>query len=104
MEKLLEACHKGDFKTALQLISQGADPKSARDRCGWTPLHCACQEGNLNFINTLVEKHSCDVECKTSGDYFDVRLAECIQLAECIHTPCGSTPLHVACRYVIDVM
>ena len=81
--RLLEACDRGNFSRALRLISQGADPKSARDRWGLTPLHWACQEGNLSFIKTLVEKHSCDVECMTL---------------------CGSTPLHVACRYVIDVM
>ena len=84
-ERLLQACAEGDFSRARQLISQGADPKSTKDVYGWTPLHWACKEGNLSFIKTLVEKHSCDLESKTSVYYF---------------FPPGSTPLHLACWYV----
>ena len=84
------ACERGDFSRALQLISQGADPKLARDWWGWTPLHRACNKGNLSFIKTLVEKHSCDIECKAWRHGGMI--------------PVGSTPLHVACRYVTDVI
>ena len=91
--ELLEACdhEEGDFSRALQLISQGVDPKSARDWKNWTPLHFACKKGNLRVVKTLVEEYSCDFECKTSF-YWSGRY----------YIPAGSTPQHVACRY--DVM
>ena len=94
--RLWEAGQRGDISEALQQIFRGADPKSDMRRSfwGWTPLHLACEEGNLSFIKTLVETHSCDVERKTSRSFL-IRGGE---------IPAGSTPLHVACWYVIDVM
>ena len=87
---LLEACEKGDFETAGQLISQ-VQPGigSAWDGNGWTPLHWACWHGDLTFVKTLVEDHSCDPKCKTTKERSDNNVVA------------GTTPLHLACRYVI---
>ena len=86
----MNACEKGDFDRARQLISKGCDPKSAMDGWGKTPLHWGCWHGDLSFVRTLVEDHSCDAESGTTdgrviGDYY---------------MSAGSTPLHVASRYV----
>ena len=94
--ELLRACERGDFSGAFQMISQGADPKSARDGGGWTPLHYACEKGNLSFVKTLVEKFNCDFECKSSSDHF--------YFGGYYDIPAGSTPLHMACRYVANAL
>ena len=90
-DNLLQACKDGDFNRALQLIQQGCNPKSVRekdylwsfsvfDNSGYTPLHYACKKGgDLGFVKTLVETYSCDPQCKSRW---------------------GETPLHVACWYV----
>ena len=81
-EKLLQACRKGDFNRALQLIQQGCNPKSVRDNdyYDFTPLHYACEKGgDLGFVKTLVETYFCDPQCRSK---------------------LGSIPLHLACWYV----
>jgi ankyrin repeat protein len=88
--KVMLACREGNFKTALQLIRDGVNPNLSRDEDGWSPLHYACKEGNLHFIVTLVQKYGCDLEYQTLHTR---REGDCIIRA-------GSTPLHVACRYV----
>ena len=86
----MNACVKGDFGRARQLISQGCNPKSARDWADVTPLHWGCWWGDLSFVRTLVEDHSSDPDPRTTdrsviGDYY---------------MSAGSTPLHVASRYI----
>ena len=88
--ELLSACKEGNFSRALQLVRDGVNPKLSEDEDGWSPLHYACKKGNLPFVVTLVEDYGCDLECKTS---LTQREGDCIIRA-------GSTPLHVACRYV----
>ena len=92
-------CDTGDFDRARQLISQGYNPKSAKDSGGWTPLHWGCWWGDLSFVRTLVEDHSCDPESRTTstpgwtligGQYWSASH----------YMSAGSTPLHVASQYV----
>ena len=81
-KKVLQACRKGDFNLALQLIQQGCNPKSVidKDYYDFTPLHHACEKGgDLGFVKTLVETYSCYPQCRSNW---------------------GHTPLHVACWYV----
>ena len=76
--ELLEACRNGNFDAALQLIFEGhCDPRTVSDQTGWTPLHYACKAGNLEFVRTLVERYSCDPQCRTHD---------------------GQAPLHMACK------
>ena len=91
-EELVWACKEGDFSAAGELISKGADPNSARDGWGWSPLHYACKKGKISFVKTLVEKYSCDCQCKSSDTHWKHGI------------PGGSTPLHLACRYVIELL
>ena len=86
----MNACQKGDFDRVRQLISQGCNPKSAKGSGGWTPLHWGCWHGDLSFVRTLVEDHSCDPKSGTTdwgliGGYY---------------TRAGTTPLHMASWYV----
>ena len=79
-KNLLQACREGNFNLARQLIRQGCNPKSVREKNnGSTPLHYACEKGNLGFVKTLVETYSCDPQCKSERH---------------------GTPLHLACGYV----
>ena len=88
----MDACEKGDFDRARQLISQGCNPKSTRDRWGKTPLYWSCWHGDLSFVRTLVEDHSCDPK---SGTAYGDR----IMIGYYYMSP-GSTPLHMASWYV----
>ena len=74
---LLQACRRGDFNLALQLIQQGCNPKSVREKDFpyYTPLHNACEMGDLGFVKTLVETYSCDPQCKSGWDRTPLHLA-----------------------------
>lgn len=47
-----------------------------RDQEGWTVLHCACNQGNLNIVKYLVEKKFINVNVKdTRKNYTGLQLA-----------------------------
>ena len=45
---------QGDEATVRELVGEGANPNT-RDHAGWTPLHEACQHGNLGAVEALLE-------------------------------------------------
>ncbi len=76
---LAEACSKGDYELADQLIAAGSDPVTSRaGYFSWSPLHYAAKQGKLSFAQMLISQYGCHpmVEDKE-----------------------GRTPLHVACQH-----
>ena len=68
----------GDGGELLGLLRGGREPRLARTEHGFTLLHHACINGWLDFVKSLIHKHSCDPHAVTRY---------------------GVTPLHLACRY-----
>jgi len=62
---LLEGCREGDFNKVRLAINFGADVK-AKDNDGWTPLHFASKEDNIEIAKLLIEKGA-DVGAKVDG-------------------------------------
>ena len=76
MADFLSVCRRGDFDAAVRILSlEKINPRTLKDEDGLTPLHCACESGNVQLVRILIQKYHCDPESK------------------------GLTPLHVACRY-----
>ena len=79
MADFLSVCKGGDFYAAVRILSlEKINPRTLRDDYGSTPLHNACQSGNVQLVRILIQKYHCDPESKGF---------------------LGLTPLHEACRY-----
>jgi ankyrin repeat protein len=58
---------KSYVKIVKRLIDMGADIE-ARNRWGYSPLHCACKEGHVDIVKLLMERGA-DIEATTNyGD------------------------------------
>ncbi len=68
-------CIKGDFNIVINLVVYARSSISCANKAGLTPLHCACQSGNMELVEWLV----------TNGAGLE---AVCQK---------GKTPLHYAC-------
>ena len=53
---LYEAVKKGQKDEILQLLNEGISPNIKDSYFGWTPLHWAASQGQLETISTLLEK------------------------------------------------
>ena len=81
------ACQSKDFDIAVRILSSKRfNPRwlSLKDEYSCTPLHYACQSGNVQLVRILIEKYHCDRESK--GGMLE------------------TTPLHEACRYKFPVV
>ena len=76
---LAEACSRGDYEFAKELMASGSDPVTSRSGYfNWAPLHYTAKQGKLDFAQILITQYNCHpmVEDKE-----------------------GCTPLHVACQH-----
>jgi len=77
--RLAEACSRGDYEQAQQLMASGLDPVTSRaGYFNWCPLHYTAKQGKLDFARVLISQYDCNpmVEDKE-----------------------GRTPLHIACQH-----
>ena len=77
--RLAEACSRGDYELAQQLMASGLDPVASRaGYFNWCPLHYTAKQGKLDFARVLISQYGCNpmVEDKE-----------------------GRTPLHIACQH-----
>jgi ankyrin repeat protein len=70
------ACRAGHLGMVELLIREKADINKS-DANGYTPLHIAAEEGNLELAKLLIARAKADVSCVTPG---------------------GQSPLHLACK------
>ena len=73
---LVKACEAGEFESAHELLSQGADVNFVRQPFGWTPLTSALFGKHQRLVQLLLDTPDIDVDMPNSG---------------------GMTPLHMAC-------
>ncbi|EEF36691.1 protein VAPYRIN [Ricinus communis] len=66
-DSLCIAARKGDVRTILKLIENGA-AINGRDQHGWTALHRAAFKGNVEVVRTLIDK-GIDVDAKDEDGY-----------------------------------
>lgn len=57
IHKIIESKKSDKYEVLKNLILMGADPNT-KDSNGWTPLHYACQSGDLEAVKILVESNS----------------------------------------------
>lgn len=76
MDKLIEACIRGNFDDVQQLLETKKLDPAKKDSKGWSPLHYASQYGHEEIVSLLLEKDY-NPEIRTHGD--------------------RSTSLHLAC-------
>ena len=82
MADFLSVCRRGDFDAAVRILSlEKINPRTLKDADGLTPLHCACESGNVQLVRILIQKYHCDPESKGLA-YLGY-----------------GTPLYTACRY-----
>ena len=48
------ACTKDNLPTVRTLVSSGAS-LNLRNKDGWTPLHVACRQGNVDIVRYLLD-------------------------------------------------
>ena len=87
MADFLSVCKRGDFDAAVRILSlEKINPRTLKDGDGLTPLHYACESGNVQLVRSLIQKYHCDPERK--GSWYQ---------GNC-------TPLHTACRYELSML
>ena len=59
---LLDTCQKGDFDSALQLLSEVADHPVIVGYDQLTPLHYACMHGRQDVLEKLVSQYGYDIQ------------------------------------------
>lgn len=82
------ACIKNDALKVKQLLAAGGDANST-DYAGWTPLHEACNHGNLESVRELLKSRQPVLEINSEDD-------PCRVLNLLSAPKCGTTPLHDA--------
>lgn len=70
----------GELKEVEKLLSEGTDPNTA-DEEGYSALHAAAENGNLDIVKLLVEKGA-DVQHKT--EFTALQLAEMAEQDEIV--------------------
>ncbi|XP_048244964.1 ankyrin-3-like isoform X2 [Haliotis rufescens] len=87
---LHKAASLGDIRRMHLLIDQGEFVASTDDR-GWTPLHCACENGHGEAVAVLVSRRKGDVQKRAKLTlYSPIMDTKYAYLA-------GILPLHIAC-------
>jgi len=76
------AAVEGQLEVITFLVEKKKAPIDAKDRDGWTPLHCACHSGHLEAVDKLVA-YGANVNIATSN---------------------GSLPLHYFVRIPTQVL
>jgi ankyrin repeat protein len=71
---LWEGCESGDYNKVRLAINFGADV-GAKDNDGWTPLHFACLDDNLECAELLLDRGA-DVEAKTDDGWTPLHFAD----------------------------
>ena len=103
----------GRDEVMLVLISEfGCDPTNIKSRNGLSPLHVACEKGNLSLVRTLIRDYHADLNDKDRFGKTPFILAlenerdevMLVLISEFGHDPTdskdrnGVSPLHVACK------
>ena len=103
----------GRDEVMLVLISEfGCDPTNIKGRNGLSPLHVACEKGNLSLVRTLIHDYHADLNNKDHFGKTPFILAlenerdevMLVLISEFGHDPTNSkdrngvSPLHVACK------
>ncbi|XP_071097256.1 uncharacterized protein [Haliotis cracherodii] len=87
---LHKAANLGDIRRMHLLIDQGEFVASTDDP-GWTPLHCACENGHVEAVAVLVSRRKGDVQNRAKLTlYSPIMGTKYAYLA-------GIYPLHIAC-------
>ncbi|XP_067678312.1 uncharacterized protein [Haliotis asinina] len=85
------ACMKNQIVKLKQLLAVPGVDVNARDHAGWTPLHEACNKGNVECVDLLLKY----VPARTMDSYLNKNQpCKKVDLLAC--TPDGITPLHDA--------
>ncbi len=70
---LWEGCKEGDFDKVRLAVNFGSD-LGAKDNDGWTPLHFACLDDNLECAELLLDRGA-DLEAKDEWGHTPLDMA-----------------------------
>ena len=72
---LLTACKFGQVTIVKYLLKKGAKLKVCNNE-GYTPLHFACHNGNLELVKLLVKQHKTDIHAQSKNKLKPIDLAK----------------------------
>ena len=72
---LLVAVQSGDVEKVRELLASGRYDVNGVDEDGWTPLHHACVEGQLDMARMLIAEFNADMSIQNSSGAIPLMLA-----------------------------
>ena len=108
--KLYLACTTKNHDQVIELLKQGADPKSkhAQDHTGSSLLHVACSNGWLDVVKLLVEEYAFDLQSQDFQGRTPLHCVRCVDIARYLveEQKCSAkvvdnkhkTPVEYACQ------